>query len=80
MPRYFFHIYDGELFLDRDGTEFADIYTAQAEAIRLSGEVLREMQAKFWNEKEWKMEVADERGRVLFTLRFLGQESSNGAP
>ena len=74
MPRYFFHIYDGYSAPDQDGTELPDIYTAQAEAIRLSGEVLREMGAKFWNGTDWKLEVADERGLVLFVLRLSAEE------
>ena len=43
MPRYFFHVYDGYSAIDRDGTELPDIDTAQAQAIRLSGELLREL-------------------------------------
>ena len=74
MPLYFFHIYDGYSVPDEDGTELPDIYTAQAEAIRLSGEVLREMGAKFWNGTDWTLEVADERGLVLFVLRLSAEE------
>lgn len=74
MPRYFFNFFDGYSSLDADGTEFPDIYTAQAEAIRMSGEILRDMGAKFWNGTEWKLEVADERGPVLFVLRFSAEE------
>jgi hypothetical protein len=48
MPRYFFHGYHGYLSPDFDGTEFSDIYTALAQAIRTSGEILRDMGAKFW--------------------------------
>ena len=74
MPRYFFHVYDGSSSLDTDGTELPDIYTAQALAIRTSGEILRDMGAKFWNGTEWKLEVADERGDTLFVLRFSAEE------
>jgi hypothetical protein len=74
MPRYFFHVQDSSLSLDEDGTEFPDIYTAQAEAIRTSGEILRDMGARFWDGTEWRLEVADERGRVLFILRFSAEE------
>ena len=42
MPRYFFHVHDGASSLDQEGTELPDIYTAQAEAIRTSGEILRD--------------------------------------
>jgi hypothetical protein len=74
IPRYFFHLYDGYSAPDSEGSELPDVYVAQAEAIRMSGEVLRDMGAKFWDGTEWRMEVADESGRVLFTLRFSAEE------
>lgn len=74
MPRYFFNVYDGYSKLDTEGTDLLDIYTAQSEAIRLSGEILREEGGKFWNETEWRLEVADASGTILFTLRFSAHE------
>ena len=74
MPRYFFHVYDGYSSLDQEGTEFPDIYTAQAQAIRTSGEILRDMGAKFWDGTAWRLEVADARGQVLFVLHFSAEE------
>ena len=76
MPRYFFNVYDGYSQLDLVGTKLPDIYTAQATAIRLSGELLRDMGHRFWNETEWRLEVADDQGRVLFILRFSAEERS----
>ena len=32
------------------------------------------MGALFWNGAEWRLEVADERHRILFTLRFSAEE------
>jgi hypothetical protein len=74
MPRYFFHVYDGYSVPDQEGTELPDIYTAQAQAIRFSGELLRDMGAQFWDGTEWRLEVADARGQVLFVLRFSAEE------
>lgn len=74
MPRYFFHVQDGYSSPDLDGSELPDIYTAQAQAIRMSGEILRDMGAKFWDGTEWNMKVADEGGQVLFLLRFSAEE------
>ena len=74
MPRYFFHIIDGTAVRDQDGTELSSIYVAQAEAIRLSGEVLRDMGGRFWDGTEWRLEVEDERARVLFVLHFSAEE------
>ena len=74
MPRYFFNVTDGYSNPDPEGTELPDVYTAQAEAIRLSGELLRDMGAKFWNGAEWKLEVTDENGQILFILHFSAEE------
>ena len=72
MHRYFFDVHDS--YSDPEGAELPDIYAAQAEAIRASGEMLRDLGAKFWDGTEWKMILKDETGRPLFTLRFSAQE------
>jgi hypothetical protein len=59
---------------DQDGTELPDIYVAQAEAIRLSGEILRDMGGRFWDGTAWRLEVEDEQSQVLFVLRFSAEE------
>jgi hypothetical protein len=76
MPRYFFHVHDGTSTRDKEGTKLLDIYTVQEEAIRLSGELLRELGAKFWDGLEWSLEVTDEAGRILFNLRFSAEEGT----
>jgi hypothetical protein len=74
VPRYFFNVQDGHSAPDLEGIELPDVYTAQAQAIRMSGEILRDMGAKFWNGTEWTMEVADAWGHALFVLRFSADE------
>jgi hypothetical protein len=74
MPRYFFHVTDGYLARDSDGTELPDIYAAQDQAIRMSGEILRDMGAEFWNGTDWKLEVTDEQDQIMFVLRFSAEE------
>jgi hypothetical protein len=74
MPRCFFNIMDGRSAPDLCGTELPDIYAAQAEAIRASADMLREMGARFWDGTEWAKEVKDETEHPLFTLRFSAEE------
>lgn len=80
MPRYYFNIFDGYSELDDTGTELPDIYTAQTEAVRLTGEVIRDMGAKFWNGEFWRLEVTDEQANVLFVLRFCAEDSPLPTP
>ena len=74
MPRFFFHVIDGTSLPDSGGTELPDIYTAQDQAVRMAGELLRELRAKFWNDGEWELEVTDEHGAILFVLRVSVEE------
>ena len=76
MPRYFFHVEDGLSTRDNEGIELSDVFMAQEEAIRLSGELLREMGAKFWDGTAWSLTVTDATGRVLFTLRFSADKGT----
>jgi hypothetical protein len=43
MPRFFFHLEDGATFLDADGIDLPDLKAARDEAIRATGEMLREI-------------------------------------
>lgn len=76
MPRYFFNIIDGHSSIDDIGTELVDIYSAHEESIRLAGGILREMGGKFWNGTQWRVEVTDENGTILFKLHFSAEEAS----
>ena len=60
--------------IPNEGTDLPDIFAAQEEAIRMSGALLGEMGAKFWDGDEWSLEVTDGAGRLLFTLRFSAEE------
>ena len=62
MPRYFFHVIDGKEMLDTVGTVLAGEAEARAEAIVVSGEMLKDLGGTFWNHGEWQVRVEDEAG------------------
>ena len=70
MPRYFFNILDRDVSGDDTGTECPDIYAAQAEAVRTSGQMLQEMAEDVYDGREWVMEVSDDHGLLLFVVRL----------
>jgi len=76
VPRYFFHLHDEQDYPDAEGTELPDLQAARVEAVRTSGELLRgnEGAAGFWSGDDWTMNVMDEGGRPVLTLRFSGTE------
>jgi hypothetical protein len=69
VPRYYFHIADGRVIHDNEGTELPDLKSARAEAIRTSGTILSEQNSS-WTGTAWRMSVADEQGTVLLTIDF----------
>jgi hypothetical protein len=76
MPRFHFNVYDGVDAPDCDGTELPDWDTAREEAIRLSGELLRDSAKQMALGEDWRMEVTDETGLILFRLDFTVMGSS----
>jgi hypothetical protein len=70
VPRYFFHVADGENFPDLQGTVLENDAAARTEAVRFSGQLLSAKPDKFWSGQEWKMRVTDENDLTLFELLF----------
>ena len=75
MPRYFFNIIDREMAPDDTGTECADIYAAQAEAVRASGQTLQAVAESVCDGNDWVMEVNDSHQRVLFIVRVALEDT-----
>ena len=75
MPKFFFHVRDGQSFPDREGSELPDVREARLQAVRMAGEMLRDDRGTFWDGEEWQMEVTDAAGMTLFTLDFMATEA-----
>ena len=72
MPKYFFVARHGdETPHNSDGIEFPDIGAVQLEAIKSTGEILRDLDYPIEAGSEWRMEVADEARKPLFSLRVI---------
>lgn len=72
MPRYFFHIRDGEFMPDEVGTELNDDHAARVQAVRACAEAIRDLGERFWNGEDWHMSVVDDTGREICKLDFSG--------
>ena len=75
MPRYFFHLTDGSRERDREGTELVSNAVARVEAIKLTGAVMSEDPDRLWDGREFRVEVTDERARLLFTVITSAQDA-----
>jgi len=75
MARYFFHVIDGHEMLDTEGTVLAGEAEARAEAIVLSGSMLKESATTFWNNGQWQVRVEDEAGNKVCALTLSADRS-----
>jgi hypothetical protein len=74
MPRYFFNVRDGEDGQDTEGTELSNLDEARVQAIRSAGQIISQEWNTIWNGRGWLMEVSDQSGNPLFTLRFSAND------
>ena len=74
MPKYFFVFRNGDdVSHHSDGIEFPDFAAVQVEAIKSTGEMLRDLGQPIELGSEWRMEVADEKSKPLFVLRVIAE-------
>jgi hypothetical protein len=77
MARYYFNLQNGIAFPDRRGKELGSLQQARNAAIDYAVEMLRSPGACCWRGLS-TLQVANERGAVLFTLSFCGTEIASG--
>ena len=70
MPRYFFHIYDGQAFRDHEGTVLPNLQKAKEQATRAVAGALRDRTSSESPVQEWCMDVVDGTGKVLLRLEL----------
>ncbi len=75
IPLYHFNARDGVSIADEDGTELPNLYAARLEAIRYSGQLLSDHPDAFRIQSEWRIEVTDECGMILFAIHISAIEA-----
>ena len=76
MPRFHFNVFDSAALKDTEGTEFATWEEARLGAIHTAGEIIKDNPKRIALGEDWRMEVTDEYGLVLFRLDFQVMESA----
>lgn len=76
MPRYYFHVTDGRVSVDTEGTELAGVAQVREQAVRTAGEILavRSGPEGLSSGTPWTMTVADETGKTVYSLMFEARE------
>ena len=76
LPRFHFNVFDGITSIDQDGTELPDIHSARQEALILAGAMIEDSAKRNELGEDWRLEVTDDAGLLLFRLDFTMAESA----
>lgn len=71
MPRYYFHIRQGDILIrDPEGIEVAETEALEEEAVEAARDLLADGDLQGLDRREWLYEIADESGSTVLTLLF----------
>ena len=68
MPRFFFHTEDDGPHRDEEGAILPDAASAEGEALKVLGELLKDAPGAFWRAGGLTLRVADEHDLTILTL------------
>jgi hypothetical protein len=71
VPRYHFNVLDGVSEYDEAGTEMSGIAEAKREARRYAAGMLADSALIHNPDDEWRIEVTDHHGLILFSLEIM---------
>jgi hypothetical protein len=71
MPRFFFDLDDHNDSPDDEGIELPTADAARAEAVRFTGDYLRDHPEVAWDGGELRVRVRDEQGGIVFVIVTL---------
>jgi hypothetical protein len=70
MPRYFFHTHGVRPSRDDIGEDLQDDEAAWHEATLVAGEIFKDIDGKFRPDQQWSLEVSNEQGKPLYSIRI----------
>jgi len=80
MPRYFFNTANGHVERDTEGEELRNGDAAQGLAVRYLGDILRDNPPDIWGDGEFRVDVTDEAGLILYSLTVIGMIAPAARP
>jgi hypothetical protein len=74
--RYFFNAANGHYDRDTEGTELESAAAARVMAVRYAADILRDHPTIVWVGEDFRIEVKDETGLMLFTIIIFGVDGA----
>ena len=80
MPRYHFNLHDDGVLTGGEGVDLPDLDAARRIAAEFFGAVITDAGAAFFLGGDWRLEVTDERGLILFAATAFAQQAAASDP
>lgn len=74
MPRFFFHVVDGDFIPDTEGVECKDGAEVKQNAVQIAGDMLADQGLKVWRTGRYDMFVVDEHNKTQLKLSFESED------
>jgi len=75
VGRFHFNLFDGLTPRDKDGAHLVDLRSASIHAAKLAGAALMRDPERFIDAPEWRIEVTDDTGLLVFDLFLYATEA-----
>ncbi len=79
MPRYFFHVENGDLVKDEQGADLPNLEAVRNKAAMLLGELLKNAPDMFWADQSLRVIVTDDRQLIILTVDAVATTSPSVA-
>ena len=74
MARYNIEVRTESHVADTTTVELEDLTKLRLEVARFVGELLRDHASQIWLDQDWRVDVTDESGLILFTMHVSAQD------
>ena len=75
MPLFHFQVRTESHVLLTEAIDLADSDQARVEAARRVGDLLKEHAGRLWQDEDWRMDVTDDTGLILFVLQVSAMKA-----
>ena len=76
MARFFFHVVDGQFVPDPTGIECITQAQVKTQAVRIAGEMIKDLGAELWDTSRLDLFVCDEQNNTHLKLSFCAEDVS----
>lgn len=76
MPKYHIELRTADQVWDTVDFDGADLEALRIQVAQFVGALLRDHAGKIWADKDWRVDVTDEAGMILYALNIFATDSA----